>query len=55
MDWRLQVSCSGFWEFAVPYLNPVILKTENIFPVFTTFMQSPSNFEHFQKKEDPHS
>ena len=28
MDCRLQVSCSGLWEFAVPYSNPVILKTK---------------------------
>ena len=30
----IKVSCSGLWEFVVPYSNPVILKTKNIFPVF---------------------
>ena len=34
MDCRLQVSCSGLWESAVPYSNPVILKTKNIFSIF---------------------
>ena len=31
MDCRLQVSCSGLWEFAVRYSNPVILKTKKHF------------------------
>ena len=31
MDCRLQVSCSGLWEFDVPYSNPVILKTKKDF------------------------
>ena len=31
MDCRLQVSCSGLWEFGVPYSNPVILKTKKHF------------------------
>ena len=26
MDCRLQVSCSGLWEFVVPYWNRVVLK-----------------------------
>ena len=34
MRCRLQVSCYGLWEFAVPYANPAILKTKNIFSVF---------------------
>ena len=28
MDCRLQVSCSGLWEFDFPYSDPVILKTK---------------------------
>ena len=31
MDCPLQVSCSGLWEFAAPYSNPVILKTKKHF------------------------
>ena len=31
MDCRLPVSCSGLWEFPVPYSNPVILKTKKDF------------------------
>ena len=31
MDCRLQLSCPGLWEFAVPYSNPVILKTKKHF------------------------
>ena len=34
MDCQLQVSCSRLWEFAVPYSNPVILKTKKNFPCF---------------------
>ena len=34
MDCRLQVSCYGLREFAVPYANPVILKTKNLFLSF---------------------
>ena len=51
MDCRLQVSCSGLWEFTVPYSNPVLLKRKNIFWFFIPFMESPSNFKHFQKKK----
>ena len=28
MDCRLKVPFSWYWEFAVPYSNPVILKTK---------------------------
>ena len=31
MDCPLKVSCSGLWEFAAPYSNPVILKTKKHF------------------------
>ena len=31
MDCRLQLSSPGLWEFAVPYSNPVILKTKKYF------------------------
>ena len=34
MDWRLQVFCSGLWEFVVSYSNPVILETKQFFQVF---------------------
>ena len=51
MDWRLQVSCSGLWEFAVPYSNPVILKTENIFSVFYSIYGISIKFWIFSKKK----
>ena len=28
-DCRLQLSCSGLWEFVVPYSNPVVLKKKD--------------------------
>ena len=34
IDSRWQVSCSGLWEFAVPYSNAIVLKTKNFAPVF---------------------
>ena len=49
MDFRLQVSCYGLFEFAIPHSNPVILKTKTFSRFFISFMQSPSNFEHFEK------
>ena len=30
-------------------------KEKTIFQFFIPFVQSPSNFEHFQKKQDPYS
>ena len=50
MECRLQVSCSGLWEFAVPYSNLVILKRKNFSQFFIPFKQSPSDFEQFQTK-----
>ena len=50
MDWRLQVSCSGMWEFAVPYSNPVLLKTKNIFSVFHSIYGISSKCWTFSKK-----
>ena len=47
---RLQVSCSGLWEFVVPYLNPVILKTKNIFAVFYSIYGISIKFRIFSKK-----
>ena len=51
MDCRLQVSCSGLWEFNVPYSNQVILKTKTFSAFFMPFMESPSNFKFFEKKK----
>ena len=45
-----QVSCSIFWEFATPNSNAVIWKTKNFFSIFFPFLESPSNFKHFEKK-----
>ena len=55
MDCRSQVSCSGLWEFVVPYSNPFILKKKTFSRFFIQFMESPSNLKHFQKKEYRHS
>ena len=50
MDCRLQVSCSGLWEFAVRYSNPVILKTRNIFSIFYSIYGISIKFWTFSKK-----
>ena len=50
MDCRLQVSCSGLWEFAVPYSNRFIYKTKNFFCFFIPFLESPSKFENLENK-----
>ena len=55
MDCQLQVSCSGLWEFAVPYSNPVILKTKNVLSVFCSIYGISITFGTFsKKKEDRH-
>ena len=51
MDCRLQVSCSGLWEFALPYSNPVFLKTNNIFCVFYSIYAISIKFRTFSKKK----
>ena len=51
MDCRSQVSCSGLWEFAVPYSSPVILQTKNIFLVFYTIYGISIKFWTFSKKK----
>ena len=50
MDCRLQVPCSGLWEFAVRYSNPVILKTRNIFSIFYSIYGISIKFWTFSKK-----
>ena len=50
MDCWLQASCSGVWEFAVPYSNPVILTTKNIFWVFYSIFGISIKFRTFSKK-----
>ena len=49
MDCRLQVSCYGLLEFAVPHSNPVILEAKNYFSVFYSIDG------HLQENEDRHS
>ena len=51
MDCRLQVSCSGLWEFAVPYSSQVILKTKNIFLVFYSIYAISIKFWIFSKRK----
>ena len=51
MDCRLQVACSGLWEFALPYSNPVILKTKNTCSVFYSNDGISITFRTFSKKK----
>ena len=51
MDCWLQVSCSKLWEFVVPYSNPVILKTKNIFSLFYSIYGISIKFGTFSKKK----
>ena len=51
MDYRLQVSFCGLWEFAVPSSNPVILKIKNIFSVFYSIYGISIKFKTFKKKK----
>ena len=55
MDCPVEVSCFEFWEFVVPYSNPVALKTKNIFAVFYSIYGISIKFWTFSRKEDPHS
>ena len=50
MDCRLQVPCSGLWDFVVPYENPVSLKAKNIFSVFYSIHWVSIKFWTFSKK-----
>ena len=50
MGCRLQVASSGLWEFVVPYSNPVILKTKNLFSVFYSIHGISIKFWLFFKK-----
>ena len=51
MDCRLQVSCSGLWEFVVPYANPVNLETKHISPVFYSIDGISIKFWNFSKEK----
>ena len=52
MDCWLQLSCSGLWEFVVPYSNPVLLKTKNIFSVFYSIDGISIKFWKISKKRN---
>ena len=51
VDCQLQVSCSGEWEFAVLYSNPVILETKPILPVFYSIDGISIKFWEFSKEK----
>ena len=51
MDCPLQVSSSGFWEFAVPYSNPVILKTKKHFLGFLFHLSNLHQILNIFKKK----
>ena len=50
MDCQLQVSCSGLWEFAVLYSNPVTLETKHIFQFFYSINGISIKFWTFLKE-----
>ena len=50
MDCRLQVSCSGLWEFGVPYSNPVILKIKKHFLGFLFHLSNLHQILNISKK-----
>ena len=50
IDWRLQVSCSGLREFAVPNSNDIILKANTFFSVFCPIEGIYIKFKTFWKK-----
>ena len=52
MDCWLQLSCSGLWEFVVPYSNPVLLKTKNDFSVFYSIYGISIKFWTISKKRN---
>ena len=52
MDCWLQLTCSGLWEFVVPYSNPVLLKTKNIFSVFYSIYGISINIWTISKKRN---
>ena len=52
MDCRLQLFCSGLWEFAVPYSSPVILKRKKHFLGFLFHLYNLHQILNiFQKKK----
>ena len=51
MEYRLQVACSGLWEFALPYSNLVILKRKNTCSVFYSIYGISITFRTFSKKK----
>ena len=52
MDCWVQLSCSGLWEFVVPYSNKVILKAKNIFWVFYSIYGISINIWTISKKRN---
>ena len=51
MDCQLQVSCSGLWELDLPYSDPIIWKTKNIFSVFYSIDRISIKFWTSSKKK----
>ena len=43
------------WVFNATYSNEIISKTQNIVSFYSAFLKSTSNFEYFEKKDEPHS
>ena len=48
----MTITCSGLWEFVVADSNELIFKTKNFLDFFVPFLESVSNFKHFEKEDD---
>ena len=51
----MKITCSGLWEFVVADSNALNFKTKIFLDFFVPFLESISNFKHFEKKDDSHS
>ena len=51
----MKITCSGLWEFVVADSNALNFKTKIFLDFFVPFLESISNFKHFEKKDDRHS
>ena len=50
IDCRWQVSCSGLWQFAVPYSNVIFLKTKNFSWIFCSIYGISIKFSTFSNR-----
>ena len=55
IDCRWQISCSRLWESAFPKSNAILWKAKIFLQNLFRFMESTSNFIHFEKEDGRHS